>query len=299
MNKLKIGYFADGVWSHNAFKLINNDERFDIKFICPRYNAQDAILKDFAELCHIDYIRSENVNSGAFLELIDKYKCDMLVSLSFDQIFKKEIINAARLGIINCHAGKLPFYRGRNVLNWVLINDEKEFGITVHYVDEGIDTGDIILQKIFPISDNDDYSSLLRVSHIECANILYEAMILIHNGNAPRLDQKSIHPVGMYCGARKEGDDMINWDSNSRDLFNFIRALSRPSPIARCFLAERKFLINRASMIDKAPLYKGIPGQVLYKDNRKFVIKTKDSILKIEEYFYDGTLKVGDRLKGI
>ena len=50
----------------------------------------------------------------------------------------------------------LPFYRGRNILNWVLINDESEFGITVHHVDEGIDTGDIIIQKAFPISEKDN-----------------------------------------------------------------------------------------------------------------------------------------------
>ena len=61
--------------------------------------------------------------------------------------------NMPPLKTINCHAGKLPFYRGRNILNWVLINDEREFGITVHYVDEGIDTGDIILQRVFPITD--------------------------------------------------------------------------------------------------------------------------------------------------
>ena len=73
--------------------------------------------------------------------------------MSFNQIFRKDIINLTPIGIINCHAGKLPFYRGRNILNWVLINDEKEFGITVHFVDEGIDTGDIILQKTFPITD--------------------------------------------------------------------------------------------------------------------------------------------------
>ena len=53
-------------------------------------------------------------------------------------------------------------YRGRNILNWALINDEKEFGITVHFVDEGIDTGDIITQETFPISDEDNYGSLLK-----------------------------------------------------------------------------------------------------------------------------------------
>ena len=64
--------------------------------------------------------------------------------MSFNQILKKKIINLPHLKTINCHAGKLPFYRGRNVLNRVLINDENEFGITIHYIDEGIDTGDIV-----------------------------------------------------------------------------------------------------------------------------------------------------------
>ncbi|MDR1522244.1 MAG: hypothetical protein LBS28_05280 [Streptococcaceae bacterium] len=85
------------------------------------------------------------MNSKEVINLLKKYNADLFISMSFNQIFKSEIINLPRLKTINCHAGKLPFYRSRNILNWVLINDEKEFGITVHYVDEGIDTGDIIL----------------------------------------------------------------------------------------------------------------------------------------------------------
>ena len=80
--------------------------------------------------------------------------------MSFNQIFKREMIDLPKYGTINCHAGKLPFYRGRNILNWALINDEKEFGITVHYMDEGIDTGDIIVQRTYPIGEEDDYGIL-------------------------------------------------------------------------------------------------------------------------------------------
>ncbi|MDR1982634.1 MAG: hypothetical protein LBQ08_02435 [Holosporaceae bacterium] len=297
MRKLKIGYFADGIWSHNAFKLINNDKKFEIKFICPRFNSEDLTLKYLAEGSNIDYIKTSNVNSKDFLENVQKYGCDIFVSMSFDQIFQREIINSAALKTINCHAGKLPFYRGRNILNWVLINDEKEFGITVHYVDEGIDTGDIILQKTYPINDADDYKALLEIAHVECAGVLYEALLLVYEGDFTKLDQKSIHPVGMYCGAREEGDEIIDWSSSTRDLFNFVRALAKPSPMAKCFLNGKEFFINKASLIDNAPLYKGTPGQILYKENGKFIVKTKDSILKIEEYFYDGVLKVGNRLK--
>ena len=62
-----------------------------------------------------------------FFNLVKKYNCDIFISMSFNQIFKKKIINLPRYKTINCHAGNLPFYRGRNILNWVLINDEKIF----------------------------------------------------------------------------------------------------------------------------------------------------------------------------
>ena len=93
-----------------------------------------------------------DVNDEKFIDYIKKNKIDLLASMSYDQIFKTKIINSVKNKIINCHAGKLPFYRGRSILNWVLINGEKEFGITTHFVNKKIDKGNIILQKIYRIS---------------------------------------------------------------------------------------------------------------------------------------------------
>ena len=190
--KLKIGYFADGPWSHNAFEKIVDDEKFD-RFIVPRNDTNDSTLFNFSKKHNIDYFKLRNVNSETSLKKISAYTCDVLVSMSFNQIFKRDIINLTPGGIINCHAGKLPFYRGRNILNWALINDEKEFGITVHFVDEGIDTGDIILQKTFPITDLDCYKTLLNTSYHACADILHEALVQIAEDNYERIIQKTIH----------------------------------------------------------------------------------------------------------
>ena len=173
--------------------------------------------------------------------------------MSFNQIFRKDIINLTPIGIINCHAGKLPFYRGRNILNWVLINDEKEFGITVHFVDEGIDTGDIILQKTFPITDLDSYKTLLNTSYYACANILYESLVQIAENNFERTIQKTIHPVGFYCGMRGEGDEIINWNNTSRDIFNFIRSISKPGPVARTFNNDKEVKVNNSNYYKDAP----------------------------------------------
>lgn len=295
MKKLKIGYFADGIWGHNAFKLINEEKNFEIKFITPRFDTTDETLKNFADAYNIPYLKAKNINSDEFLSLIEKYECDILVSMSFNQIFKPAILDKYK--VINCHAGKLPFYRGRNILNWVLINDEKEFGITVHYVDEGIDTGDIILQKTYPINDEDDYKSLLLKAHTECAKLLYEALTKFINNDIIPIKQNTIHPVGMYCGVRQFGDEVINWDQTSRELFNFIRAVCKPAPMARTTLYDKPFYINKSEIIQNAPYYKGISGQILYKDaDKSLIVKTKDSILKITEYYSDINVKIGDRL---
>lgn len=294
MKKIKIGYFADGPWSHQAFEKIVNDDRIEIAFIVPRHDSNDSTLFNYAEKYGIDYFKLQNVNSSESLEKISSYRCDLLVSMSFNQIFRKQILNITPLGVINCHAGKLPFYRGRNILNWALINDENDFGITVHFVDEGIDTGDIILQKTFEITDKDNYGTLLQIAYVECANILYESLTLFLDENVNRIPQKLVDPIGMYCGRRTEGDEKINWKDTSRNIFNFIRAICNPGPQARTILNGKEIKINRARFMHNAPCYIGKPGQVLSKTEDGYLVKTQDSFVEIMEL--NSKLKVGEVL---
>lgn len=297
MSKFKIGYFADGPWSHKAFELLVQDENIEISYIVPRNDTEDDTLKNYANKFKIDYLHPVNVNSSEFIEKVKEYKCDLFVSMSFNQIFKNEILNLPRLNTINCHAGKLPFYRGRNVLNWALINDEDEFGITVHFVDEGIDTGDIILQETYPITDNDTYGTLLETAYAECAKLLYRAVKKIQRGEFKRIKQSSIHPVGFYCGRRTIGDEIIDWNCTSRELFSFVRALSSPGPLATTYIDNTPVKINRVRVIEEAPQYKNIPGQILSKTENGFLVKTKDSYLEIISMDTEAKIKVGVRFE--
>ena len=299
MNKFKIGYFADGPWSHLAFEMLIIDESIEICFIVPRSDTTDETLLNYSEKHNIDYLHPVKVNSDDFFEKALSYNCDLFVSMSFNQIFRDRIINVPKLKTINCHAGKLPFYRGRNILNWALINDEKEFGITIHYVDKGIDTGDIILQRCFPITNKDTYKSLLEIAYIECANILYDAIKLMQNNTFNVKKQSEIHPVGFYCGRRCIGDEIIDWNKSSKDIFNFIRAICEPGPKARSFINGEEIKINKSRLICKAPTYKGTVGQLLSKTNDGFLVKTQDTFIEILEIESDVKLKVGDKLKSI
>jgi methionyl-tRNA formyltransferase len=297
MKKLKIGYFADGPWSHKALQQLLLDQTLQIAFICARNDSPDPILRDRATENALDFITHPKINSDEFLGWMIKYDCDLFVSMSFNQIFGATLMNLPDLKTINCHSGKLPFYRGRNILNWALINDEKEFGITVHYMDEGIDTGDIILQRCYPITDEDDYSTLLEAAYEGCATNLYEAIKVVQKRDVKVLLQKDIDQLGFYCAARKEGDERLDWDQKSRDVFNFVRAICHPGPEARTFLEEMEIRIKKIQYLPNARTFKGIVGSVIGVDSNSFSVKTSDSFVKVTDWSGYPKPRIGDRLK--
>ena len=116
MKKLyKIGFFGDNIWAHTALDYLLKDKTIIVEFVCGRFSTKDKKLKKIAKKNNIKFFRKKNINDANLINLIKKKKIELLVSMSFDQIFKKDIINVVDKKIINCHAGKLPFYRGRNI----------------------------------------------------------------------------------------------------------------------------------------------------------------------------------------
>ena len=296
MKKLYIGFFGDGPWSHKALDKLLNDDSLQVAFICARHPHPDPILKKKSTENHIDFMTHPKINCEEFVNRLRTYNCDLFVSMSFNQIFQEQVLKLPPLKTINCHAGKLPFYRGRNVLNWALINDETEFGITVHYVDKGIDTGDIIQQSCYQITDKDDYKSLLKRAYTGCANILYKAIKCIQRDDVKPISQLSIHPLGFYCSGRIAGDEYIRWNQRSRDIFNFVRALCKPGPMATTHLGQNELKINKVDYISNAPTYKGIPGTIVGREDGAFFVKTEDSYIKVVQWIGNFPC-IGDRLK--
>ncbi len=294
---MRIGYFADGQWSHKALDRISRDPTMEVRFVCARWDNPDPVLRKMASDYGIHFMADQNVNSDKFIEHIQIYSCDIFVSMSFNQIFRRRLYSLPPLGTINCHAGKLPSYRGRNILNWALINDEKEFGITVHYVDDGIDTGDLILQNCYPISESDNYGTLRERASTGCAQALYDALAAIRDKRANRIPQSSLTDPGFYCTQRRVGDERMNWNQNSRDIFNFVRAICFPGPKARTSVHGIDIDINRVDLIPNAPIYKGIAGAVIGVADAHFLVKTADSFVRVVEWGEKYVPRIGDRLQ--
>lgn len=278
---MRIGYLGDGAWAHHAIDLVLAQPEFSIVFIGARHQNPDPILKAHAERCGVPFFAPARINAPEIVQELEALKPDVIVSMSYDQIIRRPLLTVPRQAFINCHAGALPFYRGRNVLNWALINGEASFGVTVHHVDEGIDTGDIIHQVHIPIGKDEDYGSVLAKAVSACPEALLSALQQIERGAAPRIPQHTIHPVGLYCGRRIEGDEIIDWSWPAQRLHNFIRALAAPAPGARAFAAGREFALLRSELVEGAPVYIGTPGEVVGKDSRGFLVKTSDSVVRL------------------
>ena len=111
-------------------------------------------------------------------------------------------------------------------------------------------------------------------------------------GEAPRIKQSEIDKVGMYCGMRQVGDEIIDWKQTSREIFNFIRALSVPGPQAVSWINGEKIKINQARLVPGAHQYKNIEGQVIGKSKEGFFVKTADTMLEIIEFTYKNKIRI-------
>jgi methionyl-tRNA formyltransferase len=245
---MKLGLFLDGEWSHNFLNQINR-KKFKISFVVGRFKL-DTKLKEICKKKKIPFFTKKNVNSKKTIFFIKKNNCDLFVSLSYDQIFKEEILSLYKNKIINCHAGYLPFYRGRNVLNWAIVNGEKYFGISTHFIDKGIDTGKIIIRSKYKISMNDTYNTILKKAFINCPKILIKTLNLIESKKKINLiSQDYLKNQKFYYRKRNTNDEIINLSLSIEKIHNLIRSISYPGPKAKLFLKKKKIKIKSSKII--------------------------------------------------
>jgi methionyl-tRNA formyltransferase len=171
------------------------------------------------------------------------------------------------------------------VINWAIINGEREIGMTAHFVDDGIDTGDIILQRTLPIEWTDTYGDALRRVVEAFPDLVIDAVALITSGQPKRIQQAD-HP-GTYFPNREEGDEWLDWSDSSFNLHNKIRAITRPGPGARTLLGNKVVRVWRAFYDPSWPRYIATPGQIVGRRDNGVLVKTGDSTIMLQEIQID------------
>jgi methionyl-tRNA formyltransferase len=284
---MRILLFGDGAWAANSLMRLQQTERAQIVGVVLRSSPSDDTLARVAQEFGLRVFRPENVNEAEFVELVRRLNPDLNLSISYNQILQPPVIQTAPLGFVNFHAGKLPLYRGRNVINWALINGEKEIGLTAHFVDEGIDTGDIILQHTLPIAWTDNYGDVLMSVVDYFPAFVDQTVERLVSGDYERRPQGVLE--GSYFAGRETGDEWLDWNDTSFNLHNKVRAISRPGPGARTILGFDPVIVWRAFYDPTWPNYLATPGQVVGRCLEGVLVKTANSTLLIKEVqFVDG-----------
>jgi len=131
----------------------------------------------------------DNPNTAQFINLLRGLNPELILSFYYRKLLSKEILSIPRLGGLNLHGSLLPKYRGRAPVNWVLVNGEKETGVTLHYMVERADAGDIVAQRTVPIDLDDTALSLYGKLTNAAVELLKETYPLLNEGKAPRIPQ--------------------------------------------------------------------------------------------------------------
>ena len=283
---MRLLFFGDGLWATESLKRLLDDGHQVLSVILRKKPSEDS-LERFSQKSGLPVTAPGQVNDSDFVAWVREQPADLNVSVSYDQILRRPILETAPLGFINCHAGKLPYYRGRNVINWAIINNETEIGLTIHYIDEGIDTGDIILQKLLPIHWEDSYQRVLNRVQRAIPGLLSEAVTRIVSGKVRRLKQN--HLEGTYFSKRIHGDEWIDWGDTSLNIYNKIRAISHPGPGARALFGSRTLIIWQASYDPAWPKYMAVPSEVAgIMPDGGIKVKTGDSTVILNQVQFEG-----------
>ena len=189
---------------------------------------------------HID----ESVETAA--ATISTLKPSIIYSFSYRHLIPENVLALAPLGAFNLHPSLLPAYRGRAPVNWVLVNGERETGVTLHHMVARADAGDIVGQRAVAIDDSDNALTLYRKLVPLCVELIEDLHPKIVAGNAPR--QKMDISKGSYFGRRKPEDGRIDWRWPARRIFNLVRAVTHPYPGAFCFVDGKKLMIWEAKI---------------------------------------------------
>lgn len=215
---------------------------------------------------------------GPFVQELGALAPDVIVIWSYSMILPEALIGVPRQGCVNVHGGLLPAYRGPHVMQWAIINGEVETGVTLHYVDAGIDTGPVIAEARVPIGPDDDAPAVRGKLKEAGARLLRTWWPAIGAGTAPRMPQDELR--AKYYPLRTPEDGRINWSAPAVSIHNLVRALAAPWPGAFTSLGREKLVLRRV-VVQGGNGATAAPGVVSAVDDRGARVGTGNGDLLI------------------
>lgn len=267
--------FGDNYGIPQLIKNIPNNKIKSIVVASARPEYHELANK-IADKLHIPLLIQPAKNSSqypGFINQIQKINPEFIIVYSYSMKLQSEILNIPKVAAINIHGALLPQYRGPNPIQWALINDETETGVTMHYMTEDFDAGDIIAQRKVPIYIEDTWIEVLdRIT--ESTDILLEEelpkLFSQTNARTPQ-DNKNARK----WPRRKPDDGRIDWSNNVLSIYNLIRALVKPNPGSFYENDDQRIIIDEYLFIPEVVALKYGKGPCMIKTDHIYLNSLK------------------------
>jgi methionyl-tRNA formyltransferase len=258
----------------------------------PGEAVKAAVFKHYVPV----YQPPGNVNESRFIEILRRLSPDLFFSTYFGRLFSPELLAVPRLGCINMHNSLLPKYRGQAPSTWGIINGDTVGGQTIHWLDEGIDSGDIIAQKSIPIEPDDTGSTLGRKLVDLGVELFKETYPLIKAGEAPRIPQNDEEAT--YCVSARPRHARIDWTKSAGEIRNLVRAFSRPPQGAYTYLRGERLYVYWCQLVEEPlPFVGQLPGQLLAVTGGGILTRTGSGQLLITDASW-GEMRAAEAASG-
>ncbi|MGQ9519743.1 MAG: methionyl-tRNA formyltransferase [Candidatus Fervidibacter sp.] len=253
-------------------------------------------VKVAAQKLGLVVFQPEKLNVPESLEVIAQAKPDVLVVVAYGRILKEQCLAIPPKGCINVHPSLLPKYRGPSPIQHAILNGDEVTGVTTMFMDTGMDTGDIILQRQVPIDPDDTAGTLSKKLSMVAAELLVETLKLVEEERAPRVPQD--HSKATYAPTIPPETAHLDFGEPAIRLKNLIRALN-PEPGAHAFFRVKRVKFWRAQAVEGKPTEP--PGTIVFIDKNRMLVATGDGLLLPTELQTEGkkSLTVSEWLKGM
>ena len=222
---------------------------------------------------------------------------DLIVTCAYGQIIPEVILNAPRLGCINVHASLLPKLRGGSPLHHAIIDGYDKTGVTIMYMDKGMDTGDIITQEEIDILKTDTVGTIHDKLSVLGSNLLLKTLPSVINGTNSRIKQDDSQAT--YCHNITHEEEIIDFNKKSVEIFNMVRGMN-PYPVAYFTLENIVYKVYEVDYEESDRFDSSEIGEVVIQDKNDLVIKSSDGLIYLKKIKKEGKrlMDIKDYLNG-
>ena len=235
-------------------------------------------VKVEAERLGLLVIQPEKLKGSEELQDILELQPDLIVTAAFGQLLPNELLEAPKLGCINVHASLLPSYRGGAPIHQAVMDGCKETGVTIMYMAEKLDAGDIISQITTPIAETDDTGTMFTKLSIDGTSLLKKTLPSIIDGTNERMAQDETHVTFARNISREQ--ERIDWTASARSIYNQVRGL-HPWPVAYTKFAGDQVKIWWTQPNEQSA--DAAPGEIIGLEKDRIIVQTGDGTIAITD----------------